>query len=93
MLRGCAPLSMTAFCAQDPRLLTYDLRIRYEDSNKVDKITGDIVAFFESHPGVDLKLPYKATLKDIATYSVDISITVGTLTWHFSPEDMLNVSC
>ena len=62
---------------QDPRLLTYDLRIRYDDSSKVDKITSDIVGFFESHPGVDLKLPYKASLKDIATYSVDISIQVG----------------
>lgn len=61
---------------QDPRLLVYCLRIRYDDATKVDKITDDIRAFFESHPGVDHKLPYKAALSDLATYSVDISITV-----------------
>ena len=61
---------------QDPRLLVYSLRIRYDDASKVDKITDDIRAFFESHPGVDHKLPYKAALSDLATYSVDISITV-----------------
>lgn len=63
---------------KDPRLLVYDLRIRYDDSSKVDKITQDIKAFFESHPGVDHKLPYKASLKDLATYSVDISVMVHT---------------
>lgn len=63
---------------KDPRLLTYDLRIRYEDAAKIDKITSDIIAFFESHPGVDHKLPYKASLKDLAVYSVDISIMVHT---------------
>ena len=54
----------------------YSLRVRYDDATKVDKITDDIRAFFESHPGVDHKLPYKAALSDLATYSVDISITV-----------------
>lgn len=63
---------------KDPRLLVYDLRIRYDDSSKVDKITQDIKAFFESHSGVDHKLPYKASLKDLATYSVDISVMVHT---------------
>lgn len=63
---------------KDPRLLVYSLRIRYDDASKVNKITDDIRAFFESHPGVDHKLPYKAALSDLATYSVDISITVHT---------------
>ena len=72
---------MLLLCAlQDPRLLSYALRLRYSDFDKVDKITSDINAFFESHSGVDHKLPYKAALTDLATYSVDISITVSNHT-------------
>lgn len=63
---------------QDPRLLSYALRLRYSDFNKVDKIINDINAFLESHTGVDHKLPHRARLTDLATYSVDISITVST---------------
>lgn len=59
--------------------MAYSLRIRYDDASKVDKITDDIRAYFESHPGVDLKLPYKASLSDLSIYSVDISITVREL--------------
>jgi len=55
----------------------YSLRIRYDDATKVNKITDDIKAYFDSHPGVDRNLPYKASLSDLATYSVDISIMVG----------------
>ena len=65
-----------SWCLQDPRLLVYSLRIRYDDATKVDKITADIKAFFDDHPGVDHKLPYKAALSDLGTYSVDISIMV-----------------
>lgn len=63
---------------QDPRLLSYALRLRYSDFTKVDKIINDINAFLESHTGVDHKLPHRARLTDLATYSVDISITVST---------------
>ncbi|KAL3155788.1 hypothetical protein ABBQ32_012803 [Trebouxia sp. C0010 RCD-2024] len=63
---------------KDPRLLSYALRLRYSDFNKVDKIISDINAFLDSHPGVDSKLPHKAGLTDLATYSVDISIMVHT---------------
>ena len=63
---------------QDPRLLSYLLKLRYSDFAKVDKITSDINAFFQSHPGVDQRLPAKAALTDLASYSVDISITVST---------------
>lgn len=63
---------------QDPRLLSYALRLRYSDFDKVDKIISDINAFLASHSGVDQKLPHKAGLTDLATYSVDISIMVST---------------
>ena len=63
---------------QDPRLLSYALRLRYSDFDKVDKIISDINAFLASHPGVDQKLPHKAGLTDLATYSVDLSIMVST---------------
>ena len=64
------------YMMQDPRLLSYKLRLRYNDFDKVDHITKDINDFFEQHPGVDQKLPHKAALTDLATYSVDLSITV-----------------
>lgn len=63
---------------KDPRLLSYALRLRYSDFDKVDKIISDINAFLASHSGVDQKLPHKAGLTDLATYSVDISIMVHT---------------
>lgn len=67
---------------QDPRLLSYALRLRYSDFNKVDKIIDDINSFLDTHSGVDHKLPHKARLTDLATYSVDISITVSTACQH-----------
>ena len=48
--------------------MAYSLRVRYDDASKVEKITDDIRAYFESHPGVDLKLPYKASLSDLSIY-------------------------
>lgn len=62
---------------QDLCLLSYALRLRYSDFNKVDKIISNITAFLESHSGVDHKLPHKAELTDLATYGVDISIIVS----------------
>ena len=67
---------------QDPRLLSYALRLRYSDFNKVDRIINDINTFLGTHIGVDHKLPHKARLTDLATYSVDISITVSTACQH-----------
>ncbi|KAL0034807.1 hypothetical protein WJX77_008011 [Trebouxia sp. C0004] len=64
---------------KDPCLLSFALRLRYSDFNKVDKIISNITAFLESHSGVDHKLPHKAELTDLATYSVDISIIVHTM--------------
>lgn len=73
-----ALLNTAGAALQDPRLLSYALRLRYSDFNKVDKIINDINAFLESHSGVDHKLAHRARLTDLATYSVDISITVST---------------
>ena len=78
--RPCSSVYQQLWCVmQDPRLLSYALRLRYSDFDKVDKIISDINAFLTSHPGVDQKLPHKAGLTDLATYSVDLSIMVSTL--------------
>ena len=76
---------------QDPRLLSYALRLRYSDFDKVDKIINDINTFLDTHTGVDHKLPHKARLTDLATYSVDISITVSTACQHATEIWLLRV--
>ena len=62
---------------QDPRQLTYKFGVRYEDASKVQKISADIKAWFDAHPGVDQKLPAKVSLADLAPYSLTLSVMVS----------------